>query len=68
VTEIGEDYRKIQFNIRLPTKFIEEFKVFVSRKWPVYNHGILSSEVQLAMKMWMENEGRTAHTQKYSSC
>ena len=54
-------YQKKRFCIWLPEDFIAEWKRYVSRKWPVYNHGILSLEVQLAMKMWMENDGR-AHT------
>lgn len=65
--EEGGDYDTIQFDVRLPRKFVEEFKRFISRKWPVYTNGIIALEVQLAIKMWMENEGRTTHTQKYRS-
>ena len=50
--------------IWLPEGFIAEWKRFVSRKWPEYSHGILSLEVQLAMKMWMDNTGRATHTHK----
>jgi hypothetical protein len=38
--------------------------MFVSRKWPIYSHGVISAEIVLAMKWWMENDRRNAHTHK----
>lgn len=63
-TDRDSDYHKVRFGIWLPESFVSEWKRFLSRKWPEYNHGIQSLEVQLAMKRWMESEGRSAHTHK----
>jgi hypothetical protein len=38
---------------------MDEFKRFVSIKWPEHTHGVLSLEIQLAMKAWMEAGTRT---------
>jgi hypothetical protein len=60
----GSDYDKVRFPFWCSRKFREEFKMFVSRKWPIYSHGVISAEIVLAMKWWMENDRRNAHTHK----
>jgi hypothetical protein len=57
----GRDYYKKQYGIWLPIIFMDEFKRYVSIKWPEHPHGALSLEIQLAMTAWME---KGTHTQK----
>ena len=64
MTEIEDDYGKGQFNIRLSKRCIREFKIYVSRKWPEHEHGILSLEVEIALWERMANDRRAAHAHK----
>ena len=63
-TDLDSDYDLVQVKFRVPKKLDEEFRRMVSRKWPKHSQGSLSLEYQLAMKMWLENDGRAAHTHK----
>jgi hypothetical protein len=57
-------YDPVQLKITLPRHEKDEFYLMVSRKWPVYDHGCISLEARLALKMWMQNEGSNTRTHK----
>jgi hypothetical protein len=65
-TKEDSPYDPVQFKIMIPRWLSEEFRLFVSRKWPSYQLGSLSIEGQLALKMWLENEKGLTHTHKTS--
>jgi hypothetical protein len=56
---------KIQFKAYVTKKTVNSFKQFLSQKWQTYSRGLLSLEVEQALK-WYISEGDGKHT--HSSC
>lgn len=52
---------KIQFKVYITNKTIDSFKQFLSQKWQTYGRGLLSLEVEQAMKHYT-SEGGVEHT------
>lgn len=52
---------KIQFKAYVTRRTVKGFKQFLSRKWQTYSRGIISLEVEQALKQYMSS-GKTEHT------
>ena len=52
---------KIQVKVYITKKTIDSFKLFLSQKWQTYGRGLLSLEVEQAMKHYISGE-RGEHT------
>ena len=54
---------KIQFKVYIKKKTIDSFKQFLSQKWQTYGRGLLSLEVEQALKRYISEErGEHAHS------
>jgi hypothetical protein len=47
---------KIQFKVYIKKKTIDSFKQFLSQKWQTYGRGLLSLEVEQAIKLYISND------------
>ena len=44
---------KVQFKVYITRKTRDSFRQFLSQKWQTYGHGLLSSEVEQAIKQYI---------------
>jgi hypothetical protein len=59
---------KIQFKAYITKKTVDSFKQFLSQKWQTYGRGLLSLEVEQALKRYIsEGDGEHAHSSDVSS-
>jgi hypothetical protein len=58
---------KIQFKVYITKKTIDSFKQFLSRKWQTYGRGLISLEVEQAIKHYISEErGEHSHSPSVS--
>jgi hypothetical protein len=58
---------KIQFKVYITKKTIDSFKQFLSQKWQTYGRGLLSLEVEQALKQYIsEGDGEHTHSSSVS--
>jgi hypothetical protein len=58
---------KIQFKVYITKKTIDSFKQFLSQKWQTYGRGLMSLEVEQALKRYIsEGDGEHSHSSAVS--